>query len=210
MLGRILMLGLVGVLAVPGLVAAQSQRSMMRTLGGVGLMAGGVVIAFWEQDCRVAGSLSEDPAVSIEFANRVGSVGILFDDARNPVSSKMSGRCDLDWTVNTYVGLELFGRLANLESTGARQANALRGEFPKVDDTRGEIGQSRGILAHWPAVRGDWHGCGWSAPRHCLGRRAGRLTQSGAGRRSALQDLRILSRGSPPGTVSAALPIVWE
>ena len=149
MLGRILMLGLVGVLAVPGLVAAQSQRSMMRTLGGVGLMAGGVVIAFWEQDCRVAGSLSEDLAVSIEFANRVGSVGILFDDARNPVSSKMSGRCDLDWTVNTYVGLELFGRLANLESTGARQANALRGEFPKLDDTRG----SARAEAYWPTGR---------------------------------------------------------
>ncbi len=47
--GRILMLGLVGVLAVPGLVAAQSQRSMMRTLGGVGLMAGGVAIAFWNR-----------------------------------------------------------------------------------------------------------------------------------------------------------------
>ena len=68
--------------------------------------------------------------MSIEFANRVGSVGVLFDDARNPVSSKMSGRCNLDWTVNTYVGLELFGRLANLESTGAKQASVVRGEFP--------------------------------------------------------------------------------
>ena len=141
------MLGLVGVLTLPGLAAAQSQRSMMRTLGGVGLMAGGVAIAFWEQDCRVAGSLSEDPAVSIEFANAVGSVGVLFDDARNPVSSKMSGRCNLDWTVNTYV--ELFGRLANLESTGAKQASALRGEFPKVDDTRG----SARAEAYWPAGR---------------------------------------------------------
>ena len=66
MLRRIVMLGLVGVLVLPGLAAAQSQRSMMHTLGGVGLMAGGVAIAFWEQDCRVAGSLSEDPAVSIQ------------------------------------------------------------------------------------------------------------------------------------------------
>ena len=96
MLGRIVMHGLVGVLVLSGSAAAQSQRSMMRTLGGVGLMAGGVAIAFWEQDCRVAGSLSEDPAVSIEFANAVGSVGVLFDDARNPVSSKMGGRCNLD------------------------------------------------------------------------------------------------------------------
>ncbi len=59
------------------------------------------------------------------------------------------GRCNLDWTVNTYVGLELFGRLANLESTGAKQASALRGEFPKVDDTRG----SAGAEAYWPAGR---------------------------------------------------------
>ena len=189
MLRRIVMLGLVGVLALPGLVVAQSQRSMMSTLGGVGLMAGGVAIAFREQDCRVAGSLSEDPAVSIEFANRVGSVGVLFDDARNPVSSKMNGRCNLDWTVNTYVGLELFGRLANLESTGARQASALRGEFPKVDDTRG----SARAEAYWPrrpAVRRDRTGRRGSAPRHRMGRRAGRLNQPGAGRRSALQDLR--------------------
>ena len=149
MLRRIVMLGLVGVLAWPGLVSAQSQRSMMRTLSGAGLMAGGVAIAFWEQDCGVAGSLSEDPAVSIEFANTVGSVGVLFNDARNPVSSKIGGRCNLDWTVNTYVGLELFGRLANLESTGAGQASALRGEFPKVDDTRG----SARAEAYWPAGR---------------------------------------------------------
>ncbi len=87
--------------------------------------------------------------MSIQFANRVGSVGVLFDDARNPVSSKMSGRCNLDWTVNTYVGLELFGRLANLENTGAKQASALRGEFPKVDDTRG----SARAEAYWPAGR---------------------------------------------------------
>lgn len=149
MLRRIVMLGLVGVLALPGLAAAQSQRSMMRTLSGVGLMAGGVAIALWEQDCRVAGALSEDPTVSIQFANTVGSVGVLFDDARSPVSSKMSGRCHLDWTVNTYVGLELFGRLANLESTGARQASDLRNEFPKVDDTRG----SARAEAYWPAGR---------------------------------------------------------
>lgn len=149
MFRRIVILGLVGVLGLPGLVAAQSRRSMTRTLSGVGLMAGGVAIAFWEQDCRVAGSLSEDPAVSIEFANAVGSVGVLFDDARNPVSSKMNGRCSLDWTVNTYVGLELFGRLANLESTGTKQASALRGEFPKVDDTSG----SARAEAYWPAGR---------------------------------------------------------
>lgn len=51
MLRRMVMLGLAGTLALPGLAAAQSQRSMMRTLGGVGLMAGGVAIAF--QDLRI-------------------------------------------------------------------------------------------------------------------------------------------------------------
>ena len=113
------------------------------------MMAGGVLVSFWEQDCRVAGALSDDPAVSIEFVNAAGSIAAIFDDARSPVSSKMSGRCNLDWTVDTYVGLELFGSIVNLERTGTRMASELRGDFPRVDDTRGTATAE----TYWPAGR---------------------------------------------------------
>lgn len=113
------------------------------------MMAGGVLVSFWEQDCRVAGALSDDPAVSIEFVNAAGSVAAIFDDARSAVSSKMSGRCNLDWTVDTYVGLELFGSIVNLERTGTRTASELRGDFPRVDDTRGTARAE----TYWPASR---------------------------------------------------------
>lgn len=143
------------VLAAPGLGQAQilesaerliaetamqeiggSRRSMARTWIGVGLAAGGAVVALMRQDCRVAGTLSDESAVHISLINSAGSVGVVFDNARQPTATKVDGRCDFDWTVDgTPVLLSIFGD--RVGTTTADKASELRSDFPEVAETQG-------------------------------------------------------------------------
>ena len=188
---------LIGVLALPTVAVAQSRRSMARTWAGIGMMAGGVLVSFWEQDCRVAGALSDDPAVSIEFVNAAGSVAAIFDDARSPVSSRMSGRCNLDWTVDTYVGLELFGSIVNLERT--RNTDGERASWRLPQSGRHQRnGKGRNILARWSTVRRHRPRGGRRAAHHRVGRCARRAARPGAWWCPPEQDVRLLNPGLRP------------
>ena len=121
------------------------QRSAVRTWSGVGLLAGGVALAFSRRDCRVAGLLSTDSAVRVVAANAVGAAGIVFDDARSATAEKSSGRCFLDWTVDgTPVVVTIFGSVVGDSVTGT--ASEFRSDFPEVDETRGTARAE----SYWP------------------------------------------------------------
>ena len=126
--------------------SAQAQdRSMAKTWTGIGLMAGGVVTAFSRQDCRVGGILSDETAVHLAVANVAGAVGVTFD-GRNPVVSRVDGRCMLDWTIDSRVLLvSIFGDEVSPVST--RPASEFREDFPKeIEETRGDAAAQ----AFWP------------------------------------------------------------
>ena len=113
-----------------------NRRSMARTWAGVGLAAGGVVVAFLRQNCRVAGMLSDESAVHVELVNIAGAVGLVFDNARGATATKVDGRCDLDWTVDgTPVATTIFGDIVG--DTTAGTASDIRRDFPVVDETQG-------------------------------------------------------------------------
>ena len=154
---KIATLGLIVVLAAPALAGAQgrilesaermiaetamqeiggSRRSMARTWIGVGLAAGGAVVALMRQDCRVAGTLSDEAAVHILAVNIAGSAGVVFDNARQATATKTDGRCDFDWTVDsTPVLLSIFGD--TVYDTSVEQVSDLRSDFPEVVETQG-------------------------------------------------------------------------
>ena len=94
---------LIGALILPLSAAAQSRRSMPRTLAGVGLMAGGVVVALTGTDCRTAGEFG-----TYSQATFLGSISLT---GRSPV---LSETCAVtDFTITGNVGFETLNRMAS-------------------------------------------------------------------------------------------------
>ena len=93
----------VGSLALPVGAAGQSQRSMARTLTGVGVMAGGVVVALTGTDCRVNGEF--DTFSTTTFLGSVNLTG------KAPI---LSDTCALtDFTISGNVGFDTINRPAS-------------------------------------------------------------------------------------------------
>ncbi len=122
---------------------APARRSMARTWGGVGLVAGGVIVAFSRQECRLAGSLSSEThahALPLDSGFRgVDSALVVFHDARNVVVSKAEGRCHLDWTVDASAVIVADGRSYVTGETLTRSISEWRATFPtpEAEATRG-------------------------------------------------------------------------
>ena len=73
------------------------QRSMVRTLTGVSLIAGGAMLVVMPKSCRLEGALSPD----VEgFRYPAGSRG--FFQAENAVVTKEAGNCMLDYDVGAF------------------------------------------------------------------------------------------------------------
>ena len=73
------------------------QRSMVRTLAGVSLMAGGAMLAAMSKSCRLQGAFS--PGVET-FRYAAGSRGVF--QATNAVVTKEDGNCMLDYNVSAF------------------------------------------------------------------------------------------------------------
>ena len=102
---------LIGALLLPLSAAAQSRRSMPRTLAGVGLMAGGVVVALTGTDCRVTGEFDTFSTTSF-----LGSVNLT---GRAPI---LSDTCAVtDFTISGNVGFDTLNRMASEYNVNLRQ-----------------------------------------------------------------------------------------
>lgn len=73
------------------------QRSMVRTLAGVSLIAGGAMLVIIPKSCRLEGALSQNVEV---FRYAAGSSG--FFQAENAVVTKEDGNCMLDYDVGAF------------------------------------------------------------------------------------------------------------
>ena len=70
---------------------------MVRTWAGVGLMAGGAMLAIMPKSCRLDGALSQDVE---SFRYSSGALG--FFGAENAVVTKKDGNCMLDYDVSAF------------------------------------------------------------------------------------------------------------
>ena len=134
----------------PVVSTARWRPAQARRWAGIGMaVAGGVLAALTPTNCRVAGELG-DRAVSTTGVTTPAEVArllpgsrddieVLFENPRNAVAERTSGRCALDWTVDGTARSFVFGRYARTTSLGFRRtASEFRNDYPFVDETRGD------------------------------------------------------------------------
>ena len=78
------------------------QRSMVRTLAGVSLIGGGVVLAVMPKSCRLNGALSPNVESFRYPATQHVSGSRGFFQAENAVVTKEDGNCMLDYDVGAF------------------------------------------------------------------------------------------------------------
>ena len=139
-----------GMVEAPVVSTARWRPAQARRWAGIGMaVAGGVLAALTPTNCRVAGELG-DRAVSTTGVTTPAEVArllpgsrddieVLFENPRNAVAERTSGRCALDWTVDGTARSFVFGRYARTTSLGFRRtASEFRNDYPFVDETRGD------------------------------------------------------------------------
>ena len=120
-------------------------------------MAGvGMAYAFSNPQCRVAGELGTEPALSVEVADPT-VLGVLaewyvvFENPRLPIAERRDDVCVLDWTVDMFRGLRFGSALTDTSEVdpadvsigigrgrlGSYSASEQLGDFGVVEETRG-------------------------------------------------------------------------